>query len=911
MIKLLRKISLVMASLLVLLLPLTPLQIVHADGPNLVLNPSVETTNIQGLPNNWSALKSGTNVSTFTYVTTVGNIGTHSLLINMSNRTNGDAKWRSDPILIKSNQKYSLSDFYKATSRNEFDLEYSDINGVKTVVNLPQINTSNNWAKATQTFTSPANAVSVIVMHTLLRVGSLQTDDYSLNEVTAPPTVTVTSPALSSLLSGIVPINANATNAAGVQFKVDDISVGAEVLIAPFTTSWNTTVLANGIHTVSAVARNSTGTTATSSVSVNVFNNTVLPTAPTVTITAPYSNATVSGTGQALSANVTSAQTVSGVQFKIDGINIGTEDMAAPYFVNWDTTSVANGIHIVTATGRTTNNLSTTSTTLINVQNLAAPAPPTNLISNPSVESATSTIPTDWTSSSWGANTPVFTYESTGHTGTHSVKTTMTGFVNGDGKWFFAPVTVTAGQSYDYSHFYQSSVTTDVVAQFTNASGVDSYKWLNTLASSATWQQFSSSFVIPAGTVKLTVLHVIYSVGFIQIDDASLTTSAPAVVLQTGEVLNSSMETSSGNPAIPNNWQKSSWGTNTSTFEYLNEGHTGTHSTKVTVSNYVDGDGKWFFNPLTNLTRGGQYRFSAWYKTNTTPHAVAVYTLDDGTNKFFGMPNPQSDASSATTWQFYTDTFQVPTNAKDLTVYFFMPGNGWVQIDDQAITPYQPVAFNRPLVTLTFDDGAEENITTALPLLNQFGFKSTQCFATSFVEGVAGGPQNVAAFKNTGHEICSHTVTHPFMTQIPISQLTTELVHSQQYLQSLTGSSVLDFASPYGDYNSTVNNEIKKYYRSHRTVDEGYNTKDNFGIYRLRVQNMTPTTSLAQYQAWINEAKAENSWLILVYHKVTTGVPDPYDTLLPDFQTQLQAIKNSGITVKTYSAALDELTSQL
>jgi len=110
-----------------------------------------------------------------------------------------------------------------------------------------------------------------------------------------------------------------------------------------------------------------------------------------------------------------------------------------------------------------------------------------------------------------------------------------------------------------------------------------------------------------------------------------------------------------------------------------------------------------------------------------------------------------------------------------------------------------------------------------------------------------------------------------------------------------------------------VNTELKKYYRSHRTVDEGFNSKDNFDLYRIRVQNMTNTTSLAQYQAWLDQAKATNTWLVLVYHRVpvTGEVADQFDTPFADFTPQMDALVASGITVKTYDAALDELTAQL
>jgi hypothetical protein len=41
----------------------------------------------------------------------------------------------------------------------------------------------------------------------------------------------------------------------------------------------------------------------------------------------------------------------SGVQFKVDGSNVGSEDAAAPYALRWDTTAVPNGRHLLTRGG--------------------------------------------------------------------------------------------------------------------------------------------------------------------------------------------------------------------------------------------------------------------------------------------------------------------------------------------------------------------------------------------------------------------------------------------------------------------------------------------------------------------------------------------------------------------------------
>ena len=60
---------------------------------------------------------------------------------------------------------------------------------------------------------------------------------------------------------------------AGVQFMVDGTTLGSESLIAPFSTTWQTTMLANGAHTLTAVARDAAGNKTTSvPVTVTVFN---------------------------------------------------------------------------------------------------------------------------------------------------------------------------------------------------------------------------------------------------------------------------------------------------------------------------------------------------------------------------------------------------------------------------------------------------------------------------------------------------------------------------------------------------------------------------------------------------------------------------------------------------------------
>ncbi|MBI2387589.1 MAG: Ig-like domain-containing protein [Elusimicrobia bacterium] len=74
-------------------------------------------------------------------------------------------------------------------------------------------------------------------------------------------------------------------------------------------------------------------------------------TPPATAVTSPASGATVSGSAS-VAASATDNVGVAGVQFKLDGANIGAEVAAPPYALAWNTTAAANGAHTLSATAR-------------------------------------------------------------------------------------------------------------------------------------------------------------------------------------------------------------------------------------------------------------------------------------------------------------------------------------------------------------------------------------------------------------------------------------------------------------------------------------------------------------------------------------------------------------------------------
>src|SRR5437763_80629 len=204
------------------------------------------------------------------------------------------------------------------------------------------------------------------------------------------PSVSVSSPAAGAYLSGTISMTANASDnvgVVGVQFKVDGVNTGAEATSAPYSAPWNTLTATNGSHTVTAVARDAVGNTTTSAaVTVTVDNA-----PPSVSISSPAAGASVSGTTM-VTANASDNVGVVGVQFKLDGANLGAEVTAAPFQVSWDTKTATNASHVLTAVARDAAGNSTTSAAVtLTVDNALPSVSPSSPVAGATV-SATTTV---------------------------------------------------------------------------------------------------------------------------------------------------------------------------------------------------------------------------------------------------------------------------------------------------------------------------------------------------------------------------------------------------------------------------------------------------------------------------------------------------------------------------------------
>jgi hypothetical protein len=107
------------------------------------------------------------------------------------------------------------------------------------------------------------------------------------------------------------------------------------------------------------------------------------------------------------------------------------------------------------------------------------------------------------------------------------------------------------------------------------------------------------------------------------------------------------------------------------------------------------------------------------------------------------------------------------------------------------IGPWQ--GFRPAALSYTFDDNCPNQYAVAVPMFNARGFKMTLFTVVNWV-GSWSSVQNAASF---GHEIASHTLTHPVLSGLSDAQQTNELKNSQAAIDAnVPGQKCVTLAYP-------------------------------------------------------------------------------------------------------------------
>lgn len=151
--------------------------------------------------------------------------------------------------------------------------------------------------------------------------------------------------------------------------------------------------------------------------------------------------------------------------------------------------------------------------------------------------------------------------------------------------------------------------------------------------------------------------------------------------------------------------------------------------------------------------------------------------------------------------------------ARQMALLRFM---GYRGLSMRELEPYLNGEKQGKVVGITFDDGYQNNLENALPILKRNGFNAT-CYGVSSMlggtnswdrnTGIAEKPlmtiDNWRAWLDAGMEVGSHTRTHSDLSKLQADEAREEITTSKLELEQALSCEVRHFCYPYGRFNQS------------------------------------------------------------------------------------------------------------
>lgn len=226
------------------------------------------------------------------------------------------------------------------------------------------------------------------------------------------------------------------------------------------------------------------------------------------------------------------------------------------------------------------------------------------------------------------------------------------------------------------------------------------------------------------------------------------------------------------------------------------------------------------------------------------------------------------------------------------------------------------------VVSLTFDDGPEDEFVNARPVLLAHGMPATFYIISGRVDT---DPNSMTSAQlhtlaADGDEIAGHTVTHPNLPTLSSDDQQREICNGRVALMNM-GFPVTDFAYPFGAFDSTTQQLAATCgYNSARGVGGLVTPGSCSGCayansvppadpYDVRTSDsVQTTTTLAQLEGYVTQAQQHGGgWVPIIFHHVCDGCDPTYavsPSLLSAFLDWLQTQEPLGTTVSTVASVV-------
>lgn len=190
-------------------------------------------------------------------------------------------------------------------------------------------------------------------------------------------------------------------------------------------------------------------------------------------------------------------------------------------------------------------------------------------------------------------------------------------------------------------------------------------------------------------------------------------------------------------------------------------------------------------------------------------------------------------------------------------------------------------------VVLTYDDGYNQQLDNAIPVLDSLGLKATFYLSASFpaVQSRINEWKKAAA---NGHELGNHTWSHPCIGNIPgrewvkkendlnnytVAKMTSEIRRTNEFLQTIDGKTKRTYAFTCADTkigDSLYFTGIRNEFAAARMVRNEMHHIDQVDLYDVDCF-LVNNHRAEQMIEWVKKAVETNSLLVILFHGVGGG----------------------------------------
>lgn len=227
----------------------------------------------------------------------------------------------------------------------------------------------------------------------------------------------------------------------------------------------------------------------------------------------------------------------------------------------------------------------------------------------------------------------------------------------------------------------------------------------------------------------------------------------------------------------------------------------------------------------------------------------------------------------------------------------------------------KPKAFN-----VTFDDGVLQDVRF-VNLLNKYNLKGTFNLNSGLMESefewthkngsaVKRIAKDKAAALYQGHEVASHTLTHPYMDELSESEIMYELKTDKDKLEKLFDREIKGFAVPFHYYSELIENCVKKCgFTYARISEESHSFTPQKDCYKWKATLFHPRNSFDEIVQRFIKTGEELALLQIGGHSYDLDAEnmwDNFENVFLKISSQNDVLPITTIEIVEYLKAMDK-----